>query len=253
MPHHQARHGAEEDVVVDRRVILEELERQAKQEAFGRLEEGCGRARHRALAHRFRRVRRSGRRGRPAARLRHELARAGVKPADVVKAGEQLEVKILKINRETRKISLGLKQLSPDPWTLAVTEITPRAQRIKGKVVARAGFRRVRRTGAGHRRTDPRLRDVLEQEERPRRRTWSSRAKMVEVVVLGVNPTEKRIALGLKQALGDPWEEALEEVSGGHGGGSARHQPGQVRRLRRSGRWHRRHDPHRRHHGTKSA
>ncbi len=47
------------------------------------------------------------------------------KPSDVVTAGDSIEVKILKINPETRRISLGLKQLAPDPWTMAASAFTP--------------------------------------------------------------------------------------------------------------------------------
>ena len=63
---------------------------------------------------------------------------------------------------------------------------------------------------------------------------------MVEVVVLGVNPADKRIALGLKQALGDPWEEALKKYPVGAVVEGAGDQPCEVRRVRRSGRRHRR-------------
>ena len=55
----------------------------------------------------------------------------GVKPAEVVKVGDPLEVKILKVNRETRKISLGLKQLGPDPWTVAAAKY-PQGTRVRG-------------------------------------------------------------------------------------------------------------------------
>ena len=115
--------AAEEDVVVDRRVILEELERQTKEEAFGRLEEGSiVRGTVRSLTDFGAFVDLGGVDG-----LLHVSDMSysrGVKPADVVKAGDEIEVKILKISRETRKISLGLKQLSPDPWTLAVSKYT---------------------------------------------------------------------------------------------------------------------------------
>ena len=158
--------AAEEDVVVDRRVILEELERQAKEEAFGRLEEGAVvRGTVRSLTDFGAFVDLGGVDG-----LLHVSDMSysrGVKPSDVVKAGDEIEVKILKISRETHKISLGLKQLSPDPWTLAVSKYTQGA-RIRGKSFAGAGFRRVRRTGAGRGGTDSRFGDVLEQEERPR-------------------------------------------------------------------------------------
>jgi small subunit ribosomal protein S1 len=124
--------AAEEDVVVDRRVILEELERQAKEEAFGRLEEGSVvRGTVRSLTDFGAFVDLGGIDG-----LLHVSDMSysrGVKPSEVVKAGDEIEVKILKISRETRKISLGLKQLSPDPWTLAVSKYT-QGSRIRGKV-----------------------------------------------------------------------------------------------------------------------
>jgi len=63
----------------------------------------------------------------------------GVKPSDVVTQDQQIEIKILKINRDTRKISLGLKQLSPDPWTVAAQKYEA-GSRIRGKVSRVADF-----------------------------------------------------------------------------------------------------------------
>ena len=57
----------------------------------------------------------------------------GIKPADVVTVGEAIEVKILKINRETHKIALGLKQLAPDPWIGSQREISGRARASKAR------------------------------------------------------------------------------------------------------------------------
>ncbi len=64
--------------------------------------------------------------------------------------------------------------------------------------------------------------------------------EMVEAVVLGVNAAERRISLGLKQALGDPWEDAVKKYPRGSGRRRAGDQPDQLRLLRRSGRRHRR-------------
>ena len=200
--------AAEEDVVVDRRVILEELERQAKEEAFGKLEEGAiVRGTVRSLTDFGAFVDLGGVDG-----LLHVSDMSysrNVKPGEVVKAGEEIEVKILKISRETKKISLGLKQLSADPWTEAVSKYT-QGSRIRGKVSRVLDF-------GAFVELEPGVEGLIHVSEM----SWSKKnvravdilkpGEVVDVVVLNVNPTDKRIALGLKQALGDPWEEALKK------------------------------------------
>ena len=197
-----------EDVVVDRRVVLEERERQSKQEAFERLEEGAVvRGTVRSLMDFGAFVDLGGVDG-----LLHvsDMAWArNVKPSDVVTAGESIEVKILKINRETRKIGLGLKQLAPDPWAL-VADKYQQGERIRGKVARVADF-------GAFVELEPGIEGLIHVSEM----SWTKKNvravdvvkkdDMVEVVILGVNPGEKRIALGLKQALGDPWEDALKK------------------------------------------
>jgi small subunit ribosomal protein S1 len=199
---------ANEDVVVDRRVILEELAREAKAEIFERLEEGSiVRGTVRSLTDFGAFVDLGGMDG-----LLHVSDMSysrGVKPSDVVKSGEEVEVKILKINRETRKIALGMKQLTPDPWSL-VEEKYPQGSRIKGKVSRAADFGAFVELEQG-------IEGLIHVSEM----SWTKRnvrpadivkpGDVVDVVVLGVNPTDKRIALGLKQALGDPWEEAQKK------------------------------------------
>jgi len=200
--------AAEEDVVVDRRVILEERERQAKEEAFGKLQEGdIIRATVRSLTDFGAFVDLGGVDG-----LLHVSDMSysrNVKPGEVVKAGEELDVKILKINRDTHKISLGLKQLSPDPWTLAISKYT-QGERIRGKVSRVLDF-------GAFVELEPGVEGLIHVSEM----SWSKKnvravdvlkpGEVVDVVVLGVSPAEKRIALGLKQALGDPWEDALKK------------------------------------------
>lgn len=199
---------ANEDVVVDRRVILEELQKKAKAEAFDRLEEGSivhGTVRSLTDFGAF--VDLGGVDG--LLHVSDMTYSRGVKPSEVVKAGDQLELKVLKINRDTRKIALGLKQLAPDPWSL-VAEKYPQGSRIKGKVVRVADFGAFVELEQG-------IEGLIHVSEM----SWTKRnvkpsdvvkaGDLVDVVVLGVKPEEKRIALGLKQALGDPWEEAQKK------------------------------------------
>ncbi len=199
---------ASEDVVVDRRVVLEERERLTKQEAFGKLQVGdVVHGTVRTLTDFGAFVDLGGVDG-----LLHvsDMTYArGVKPSDVVSQDQQIDVKILKINRETRNISLGLKQLAADPWTVAAEKYQV-GERIRGKVSRVADF-------GAFVELEPGIEGLIHVSEM----SWTRKnvkaadvvkpGDMVEVVVLGVNGADKRIALGLKQALGDPWEEALKK------------------------------------------
>ncbi len=199
---------ASEDVVVDRRVILEEREKQSKQEAFGKLQEGAVvRGTVRSLMDFGAFVDLGGVDG-----LLHVSDMSysrGIKPADAVAIGDEIDVKILKINPDTHKIALGLKQLSPDPWEQTVAQLEP-GSRVTGKISRVADFGAFVELAPG-------VEGLIHVSEM----SWMKKnvravdvvkaGEMVQVVVLGVNPTEKRIALGLKQALGDPWDEALKK------------------------------------------
>jgi small subunit ribosomal protein S1 len=199
---------ASEDVVVDRRGVLEERERQTKQEAFEKLQAGdVLRGTVRTITDFGAFVDLGGVDG--LLHVSDMTYSRGVKPSDVVSPGQTLDVKILKINRETRKISLGLKQLAPDPWTVASAKYQ-QGERITGKVTRVADFGAFVELEAGIEglihvsemswtRKNVRAADVVKPGDR------------VEVVVLVVNGADKRIGLGLKQALGDPWEEALKK------------------------------------------
>ncbi len=198
----------EEDVVVDRRVVLEEREREAKEQRLATLQEGSVlRGTVRTITDFGAVIDLGGVDG--LLHVSDMTYTRGVKPSDVVKAGEEIEVKVLKVNRETRKISLGLKQLSPDPWSL-VAEKYPQGSRIRGKVARVADF-------GAFVELEPGIEGLVHVSEM----SWTRKnphagdivkvGESVEVVVLGVNPADKRIALGLKQALGDPWEEALKK------------------------------------------
>ena len=125
-------------------------------------------------------------------------------PSDAVKAGETIQVKILKIDREKEKISLGLKQLVPDPWS-SVIEIYPVGGRFHGRVSS------VTEYGAFVE-LEPGVEGLVHVSEM----SWSKRSKppksicsvgdTVEVQILGVDTEERRISLGMKQLLPNPWE-----------------------------------------------
>jgi len=127
------------------------------------------------------------------------------KPEDVLTVGQELQVKILKIDPETKKISLGLKQLQPEPWQ-TVPERFVAGQRITGTVTRLADFGafveiepgvegliHISEMSYGKKLRHPS--DMLKQGDR------------VDAVILSIKPEERRIALGLKQTLVDPWTE----------------------------------------------
>jgi small subunit ribosomal protein S1 len=192
-----------EDVVVDRRAVLEELQAQKKQEAFAALQEGAivtGKVRNVVDFGAF--VDIGGVDG-----LLHltDISWNRIsKPADVLKPGDELTVKILKIDPSSHKISLGLKQLQEDPWTVAGRTFN-QGDRVSGTVSRLTEF-------GAFVELMPGVDGLIHLSEM----TWDKRVRKpsdivkpgdrVDVVVLQVNPGERRISLGLKQALGDPWE-----------------------------------------------
>ena len=197
-----------DDVVVDRRVILEELADQAKAKMMEGLAEGqVVKGTIRTLVEYGAFVDLGGVDG-----LLHvgDMSWHHVgKPGDLVNVGGAVEVKILKINRETKKISLGMKQLAPDPWTLAAGKYSA-GQRVKGTVVRLTDF-------GAFVELEPGIDGMVHVSEM----SWTKKVRKpadlltvgesVEVQVLEVKAADKRIALGLKQALGDPWDEVQKK------------------------------------------
>ncbi|MGD0616174.1 MAG: 30S ribosomal protein S1 [Bryobacteraceae bacterium] len=203
---------AHEDVVVDRRAVLEEDEALAKRKAFADLKEGAVvRGTVRTVTDFGAFVDIGGLDG-----LLHVADMSWTrisKPSDVVKPGDEVQVQILKVNADTRKISLGMKQLAPDPWTLAVEKFKT-GDRLPGTVSRVAEFGAFVELMPG---VDG-LIHVSEMSWSKKIRKASEIVKVgeaVEVVVLGVNSAEHRISLGLKQALGDPWEDAEKRFAVG--------------------------------------
>jgi small subunit ribosomal protein S1 len=202
---------ADEDVVVDRRAVLEQEEQQARAERFAALKEGdtvTGAVRSLTDFGAF--VDLGGVDG-----LLHvaEMAwRRVAKPDEVVSPGDQITVRIARIDPQTRKISLSLRQLQADPWT-GVAERYPAGSRVKAKIVRVADF-------GAFAALEPGVEGLIHVSEM----SWSKGRKaadvvkpgeMVEVVVLDVNAADRKLRLGLKQALGDPWEQAANRYAPG--------------------------------------
>jgi small subunit ribosomal protein S1 len=203
---------ADNDVVVDRRAVLEEEEVRAKEARFGELQEGMvlkGTVRNLLDYGAF--VDIGGVDG-----MLHvaEISYGRVnKPADVLTVGQQIDVMIVKVDPRKRRISLGMKQLQPDPWTVAGEKYHV-GDRVHGTVSRLADF-------GAFVELEPGLDGLIHLSEM----SWSKKvrkpsdvvkpADAVDVVILAVNPVERRISLGLKQALGDPWDGAETKYAPG--------------------------------------
>jgi small subunit ribosomal protein S1 len=197
-----------EDLVVDRRVVLEQEEKEARAAAFGAIQEGqVIRGTVKTLMDFGAFIDIGGVDG-----LLHvtDMSWTRVnKPSDLLKAGDSVEVKVLKVNPETRKISLGMKQLQPDPWTIAAQKYSV-GDRLRGVVARITDFGAFVNLAPG-------IDGLVHISEM----SWSKKLRhprdvvsvgdAVDVIVLGVNAADRRISLGLKQALGDPWEEAEQK------------------------------------------
>jgi small subunit ribosomal protein S1 len=130
-------------------------------------------------------------------------------PRDLVNVGDQIQVKVLKFDRDKQRVSLGFKQLTPDPW-LDASERYPIGARVHGRVISVTDY------GAF-----VELEQGIEGLVHVSEMTWSKRMKhpskmvnvgdQVEAVVLNVNPQERRISLGLKQLELNPWESLHEK------------------------------------------
>lgn len=198
---------ADEDVVVDRRALAEEEERAAQNRLYGQIKEGdtaVGTVRSLTDYGAFVDI------GGVDALLHvGEISWARVsKPADVLSVGQQVEVKVLKLANEGEKkrISVGMKQLQPHPWD-QVGDRYKAGDRVRGTVTRLAEFGAFVELEAG-------VEGLIHISEM----SWSKgkirkasdvvkQGETVEVVILGVDAAQRRLSLGLKQALGDPWVE----------------------------------------------
>ncbi len=206
----------DENVIVDRRAVLEEEALAARDEKLNRLEEGVViRGLVRSLTEFGAFVDLGGIDG-----LLHvaDMSWGRVEdPKTVVAVGQEIEVKILKIERGAEaartRISLGLKQLTPDPWTEVAGRLRS-GERVRGTVTRVTDF-------GAFVEIEPGVEGLVHVSEM----SWARRVRhprdvvkpgdTVDVVVLNVNPAERRMALGLKQALGDPWADVEEKFPAG--------------------------------------
>ena len=129
-------------------------------------------------------------------------------PRDLVNVGDQIQVKVLKFDSEKQRVSLGFKQLTPDPW-LDASHRYPVGAHVNGRVISVTDY------GAF-----VELEQGIEGLVHVSEMTWSKRMKhpsklvnvgdQVECVVINVNPQERRISLGMRQLAANPWD-ALHE------------------------------------------
>jgi len=130
-------------------------------------------------------------------------------PRDLVNVGDQIQVKVLKFDKEKQRVSLGFKQLTPDPW-LDASHRYPVGAHVKGRVISVTDY------GAF-----VELEQGIEGLVHVSEMTWSKRMKhpsklvnvgdQVECVVLNVNPQERRISLGMRQLAANPWDTLHEK------------------------------------------
>jgi small subunit ribosomal protein S1 len=198
----------DEDVVVDRRVVLEEQARASQEGRFTAMQPGDvleGTVRSLMAYGAF--IDLGGLDG-----LLHvsDISWSRVnKPEDVLSVGQQIQVRILKIDPDTKKLSLGLKQLQPEPWETAPGKYQV-GQRITGTVTRLADF-------GAFVEMEPGIEGLIHISEM----SWGKKihhpsdvlkqGDTVDAVILAIKPEERRISLGLKQTLSDPWSDVTSK------------------------------------------
>jgi len=203
---------ADEDVVVDRRSVLEAEEKSIKERRFGEVSEGdivSGTVRSLADYGAF--IELGGVDG-----LLHisDISWQRVaKPSDVLTVGDEIQVKVLKVDPASKRIGLGIKQLLPHPWD-GIEDRLKVGDRLQGTVTRATDF-------GGFVEVEPGVEGMVHVSEM----SWAKKVRKasdvlkpgdsVSVIVLGISVPEHRMALGLKQALGDPWEEVASKIAVG--------------------------------------
>ncbi len=134
-------------------------------------------------------------------------------PSELFRVGDELKVKVLKFDPETERVSLGLKQIQPDPWVDAAHKF-PIGKRVRGKVVSLTDY-------GAFVELEPGIEGLIHVSEM----SWTKRVKHpskvlsvgdeVEAVVLGVDESNRKISLGMKQIEPNPWDEIAEKYPPG--------------------------------------
>jgi small subunit ribosomal protein S1 len=204
--------ATEEDVVVDRRAVAEEEDRSTKERRYSEIrEDDTVSGTVRSLTDYGAFVDIGGVDG-----LLHisDIAWGRIdKPADVLTVGQQIDAKVLKVEPAGKRISLGMKQLQPHPWDAVAGKYTV-GERVRGKVTRVTDF-------GAFVELEPGIEGMVHLSEM----SWAKKVRkpgdmvkpgdVVEVMILGVNAAERRMSLGLKQTLGDPWVDAPEKFAVG--------------------------------------
>jgi small subunit ribosomal protein S1 len=130
-------------------------------------------------------------------------------PTEIVSIGQTVKVKIIKINHETHRISLGMKQLQGDPWE-GIEAKYPVGTKVTGRVTNITDY-------GAFVELEPGIEGLVHVSEM----SWTkknlhpgkivSTSQEVEVAILEVDPVKRRISLGLKQTLANPWEAFAEK------------------------------------------
>src|SRR5665647_1277993 len=177
------------NIVVSRRTVLEETRAEQRQELVQNLEEGQGID---GLLH-----------------VTDIAWRRVNHPTEVLNIGQSVKVKIIKINHETHRISLGMKQLLDDPWQ-GIEAKYPVGTKFKGRVTNITDY-------GAFVELEPGIEGLIHVSEM----SWTkknvhpgkivSTSQEVEVQILEVDPVKRRISLGLKQTMRNPWEVFVEK------------------------------------------
>lgn len=124
-------------------------------------------------------------------------------PGEIFQVGDQIKVKVLKFDPDTERVSLGLKQIQPDPWVDAAHKY-PIGKRIQGKVVSLAEY-------GAFLELEPGIEGLVHVSEM----SWTKRVKhpskvvnpgdLVDAVVLDIDEVSRKISLGMKQIEPNPW------------------------------------------------
>src|SRR5436309_12711496 len=202
----------DEDVVVDRRAVMEEEANQVRQNTLDSLEEGSVvRGSVRSLASYGAFIDIGGIDG-----LLHvgDISWSRVNdPSTELAVGNVLDLKVLKVDKQTGKISLGLKQMSPDPLEQALATLNP-GDRVTGEITRLTDF-------GAFVEVMPGVEGLIHVSEM----SWTKRiqrpsdvlkkGERVEAVVLKVDREAARLSLGLKQVLGNPWDTIKDRYPSG--------------------------------------